>query len=142
MTGTITFDSREQRKRKAPLPDDELLEEPLFKHARPNSRVEAARSNRSKDHSDALVSSHARQTNNSAMTSFSASTSATRRSIHGTSDDLSEEAEGSSHGLIVRERTRLKDEISQMVDSLKEKILSAVDERFDRILETLDTRSA
>ncbi|KZV65180.1 hypothetical protein PENSPDRAFT_756714 [Peniophora sp. CONT] len=143
---TITFDSREQRKRKAPLPDDELLEDSHYKRARPNSRAEAARPNSSKDHPPAPVSPSARQTNNSAMASFTASTSATRRSIHGASDDLSEEDEGSSHtalaDLIAQERTRMKDEISQMADTLKENMLSIVDERFDRILQTLDAGSS
>ncbi|VDC03458.1 unnamed protein product [Peniophora sp. CBMAI 1063] len=134
--GTITFDSREQRKRKAPLPDDELLDESQYKRARPNSRVEASRSDSSKDHSDAPVSRN-RQTGNSATASLPASTSAARRSLHGDSDDLTE-AGGSSQtalaDMIAQERLRLKDEVSRMAD----KMLSAIDRRFDKILQNLD----
>ena len=148
--GTIALDNREQReqrKRKAPVPDDELLEETLSKRVRSSLRVETNRPSSSKDHSDAPASSHARQTNNSAMASFSAPTSASRRSIHGDLSDLTEEeTAGSSRtaltDLIAQERTRMKGEVSQMADKLKEDMLSVVDQRFERILQILDARSA
>ena len=147
--GTIALDNREQReqrKRKAPVPDDELLEETLSKRVRSSLRVETNRPSSSKDHSDAPASSHARQTNNSAMASFSASTSGTRRSIHGGSDDLDGDINESSRAdltdIIVQERTRMKAQVTQMANTLKDDMLSIVDERFDRLLRVLGNNFA